>query len=377
MSMIYLDNSATTFPKPEEVYKALDYANRYLAFNAGRGGYEEASTANKIIQDTRGEVASFVNAQPSNVAFLSSATECLNIIINGLSLDDGDIVYISPFEHNAIVRPLYEIKKKKNIGILLIPFNQRTWLPDVSKLEGMMAFKKPKAVFVSQISNVTGLKVDYQTIFSISKKHGAVNILDSAQAFGILNPSLNNVDFCVFAGHKSLYASFGIAGIVSNRFDTLKITKSGGNGSDSLNHSMPNDGYARIESGSPNIVAIYGLMNSCKWLKQQNIFEKEKELTRYLINKLRECGKIKLYLPDNLEAVLGIVSVNVDGYRPEEVGTILNDEFRICVRTGFHCSPFVHDFIGSKERGGTVRISLGAFNTSGDVDSLISAFNTL
>lgn len=375
--MIYLDNSATTFPKPEEVYKALDYANRHLAFNAGRGGYDEASVATKIIQETRTEIASFVKRQSSDVAFLSSATECLNIIINGLALDDGDIVYISPFEHNAIIRPLYEIQKTKNIEILLIPFNQRTWLPDISKLEDMMVFKKPKAVFVSQISNVTGLKVDYHTIFSISKKYGSINVLDSAQAFGVLNPSLENVDFCVFAGHKSLYASFGIAGIISKKYDVLKITKSGGNGSDSLNHSMPQDGYARIESGSPNIVAIYGLLNSCKWIKKQHVLEEEKELTRYLINKLHECAKIKLYLPDDFETVLGIVSLNVDGYRPEEVGTILNDEFRICVRTGFHCSPFVHDFIGSRDCGGTVRISLGAFNTKSDVDSLISALNTL
>lgn len=286
--MIYLDNSATTFPKPEEVYQALDYANRHLAFNAGRGSYQQAKEASEIIQKTREEIGGFVGASSSDVAFLSSATESLNLIINGLSLEDGDNVYISPFEHNAIVRPLYEIQKYKKIEIMIIPFNQKTWLPDLYKLEGMMAFKKPKAVFVSQVSNVTGLMIDYKSIFEISKKYGAINVLDSAQAFGVFNPSLDDVDFCVFAGHKSLYASFGIAGIISKKFNVLKVTKSGGNGSDSLNHSMPDDGYARIESGSPNIVAAYGLLTSSKWLKRHNVFDEESKLTHYFINKLEK-----------------------------------------------------------------------------------------
>lgn len=154
--MIYLDNSATTFPKPEEVYEALDYANRNLAFNAGRGTYKASATATNIINQAREEIASFVKASPDDVAFLSSATECLNLIINGLSLEDGDVVYISPFEHNAIVRPLYELKKEKNVEIVFIPFGQKSWEPDCVKLNGMMALKKPKAVFVSQVSNVTG-----------------------------------------------------------------------------------------------------------------------------------------------------------------------------------------------------------------------------
>lgn len=167
--MIYLDNSATTFPKPEEVYKALDYANRNLAFNAGRGNYKKAQEVTKIIDETRASIASLVNLSAENVAFLSSATECLNIIINGLQLDDGDVIYISPFEHNAIVRPLFEIKKEKNIEIELIPFDKATWHPNLKKLDEMMAIKKPKAVFLSQISNVTGLMIDYLNVFELAK----------------------------------------------------------------------------------------------------------------------------------------------------------------------------------------------------------------
>lgn len=140
--MIYLDNSATTFPKPEEVYKALDFANRNLAFNSGRGNYKKAQEVTKIIDETREEIASLVNVGANNVAFLSSATECLNIIINGLQLTDGDIVYISPFEHNAIIRPLFEIQKEKKLEILQIPFDKKTWKPNLNKFEEMMAIKR-------------------------------------------------------------------------------------------------------------------------------------------------------------------------------------------------------------------------------------------
>lgn len=375
--MIYLDNSATTFPKPEEVYKALDFANRNLAFNSGRGNYKKAQEVTKIIDETRKEIASLVNANANNVAFLSSATECLNIIINGLQLDDGDAVYISPFEHNAIVRPLFEIQKEKKIEVILIPFDKKTWHPDLKKLDEMMAIKKPKAVFVSQISNVTGLMLDYENIFELAKKYQGLTVLDSAQAFGVVNPNLKNVDFCVFAGHKSLYASFGIAGIIAKDFSLLNVTKSGGTGSDSLNHYMPEKGYGRVEAGSPNIVAIYGLHESIKWLKNNDVFKHESTFTSHLINKLRDIENIVIYTPENHDDLLGIVSINIEGYSPADIGSILSNEFDIAVRTGYHCSPFVHEFIGSNKFNGTVRISLGAFNTENDIDKLIEALNTL
>lgn len=375
--MIYLDNSATTFPKPEEVYKALDYANRNLAFNSGRGNYKKSQEVTKIIDETRESIASLVKLTANNVAFLSSATECLNIIINGLQLNDGDVVYISPFEHNAIVRPLFEIQKEKKIEIIQIPFDKTTWHPNLEKFEEMMAIKRPRAIFVSQISNVTGLMLDYFSIFEKAKKYQAVTILDSAQSYGVVNPNLKNVDFCVFAGHKSLYASFGVAGIIAKNFGLLNVTKSGGTGSDSLNHYMPESGYERVEAGSPNIVAIYGLHESLKWLSNANVHENEKELTLYLIRKLKKIKNIVVYSPENVDDLLGIVSINVDGYNPSDVGSILSNEFDIAVRTGYHCSPFVHEFIGSNLYGGTVRISVGAFNTTDDIDKIIDALSTL
>lgn len=376
--MIYLDNSATTYPKPTIVYEALDFANKNLAFNAGRGNYKAANAASKIMDEARFEIADFVKVNPKEVAFLSSATEALNLIIFGIDFEDGDCVYITPFEHNAIVRPLYALKEHINIEILILPFDKKTWDPDYKKIEEMFSIKKPRAIFVSQLSNVTGLLIDYEKLFFMSKHYNCITVLDSAQAFGIKNPNLKNVDYCVFAGHKSLYASFGVAGIISCKYKDLKIVKSGGNGSDSLNHMMPASGHERIESGSPNIVAIYSLLESSKWLKNNNVLSHEKYLTKYLFNVLENLEKVLVYKPLDIDKILGIISINVKGYLSDEVASILSEEFDIAVRSGYHCSPFVHDFIGSNTFfKGTVRISLGAFNTIEDINQLIKALKTL
>lgn len=374
--MIYFDNSATTFPKPKCVYDALDYANRNLAFNAGRGQYNKAVEASNYIIEARKQIASFINCDYKSVTFLSSATESLNLIINGLKIVDGDNIYISPFEHNATVRPLYNLQRKIKFNIFIIPFLKESWDVDSVKLKNMFAANNPKAILLSSVSNVTGFKLPYSLIFGEAKKYSSINILDCAQSYGVIGTNKKDVDFIVFAGHKTLYASFGIAGFINLTNYELEIVKSGGNGSDSLNHYMPDKYYERYEAGSPNIVAIYGLIESCKWLKVNNVFNKEEELTKYLIKQLRKNKKIKLYAPDN-ENLFGIVSINVEGYTPDDVARILSDEFDICVRAGFHCAPFVHDFIDTKKFGGTVRVSIGFFNTYGDIDCLIDALKEI
>lgn len=373
--MIYLDNSATTFPKPECVYEALDKANREFAFNAGRGTYGGARKAFEIIEEARKAVASFCDANPDDVAFFSSATESLNIIINGLDLQDGDNVYITPFEHNAIVRPLYNIKKDKDINIFILPFNKETWDFENDKANDMFAMNPPKAVFVSHISNVTGYILPYEEIFKLAKQYNCITALDCAQSYGVLNPIIENVDFVVFAGHKSMYASFGIAGFINVNDIHLKITKSGGNGSDSLNHEMPDSHHFRYETGSPNVVAAHGLRASCEWLMNNNVFLHEKELSDLFISLLQPTLGVKLLIPPSRKSV-GIVSFCLDGFSASDVAAILSSEFNICVREGYHCSPFVHDFVGSIESG-TVRVSFGAFNTFDDVKVAVDAIKSI
>ncbi|MBQ8068455.1 MAG: aminotransferase class V-fold PLP-dependent enzyme [Solobacterium sp.] len=376
--MIYLDNAATTYPKPEEVYKALDYGNRNLAFNAGRGSYPSARSVTELIQETRQLLGDLLKVPGNTVSFESSATEALNIIINGIPFQSGDTVYISPFEHNAVVRPLYNLKEKIGINIELLPFDKKTWKFDEERAADLFALKNPKAVFISHISNVTGYILPFGTIFASAKRYNSITVLDCSQSLGILNPSVGNTDFVVFAGHKSLYASFGIAGFYNLTGIKLNVTKSGGTGSDSLNHKMPEDGPGRYESGSLNSVAVAGMNASLKWLENNNtLYSHEKELTDYLIDKLSNLPNVHLFLPEDVSKIVGIVSLAVNGYSSADVGSILSEEFDICVRTGFHCSPFIHELIGSKEFNGTVRLSVGAFNTKSELAKAVRALGTL
>ena len=155
--MIYLDNAATTFPKPEEVYNALDRANREYGFNAGRGGYKKSKNISKIIDDTRDQIASLIDCSGNSTIFTNSSTEALNIIIFGLEWNKGDNVYVSPFEHNSVMRPLNQIKKLYEINIIQIPFNKETWEVD-EKFEDMLILSKPKCIICSSKSNVTNWK---------------------------------------------------------------------------------------------------------------------------------------------------------------------------------------------------------------------------
>lgn len=375
--LIYLDNAATTFPKPEEVYEALDYANRNLAFNAGRGEYQQSTDAFNLIQDTREKLASFVNRDANEVIFTSSATESLNLIINGITIESGDHVYVSPFEHNAVMRPLKLLQEKVDFELKVLPFDKATWEPDLDSIKNEFALYHPKAIFISHISNVTGYVVPYKEIFEYGMQWNSINVLDCSQSFGVKNPdNLDLVNYMIFAGHKSLYASFGIAGFFKLKNDNLKVVKAGGTGSDSLNLDMPLEKPHRYESGSPNIVAIYGLNKSIDWLKNNDIEGKEEKLLQYLYEKVKDINGIEVYKPED-KLPFGILSINLDGYKSDELAEILNEDYDICVRSGYHCAPLVHDFLDSKKYNGTVRVSINYFNNNNDIDVLINALNSL
>lgn len=376
--MIYLDNAATTYPKPESVYRAMDFGMRNLSFNAGRGTYEAAREACRVIDKTRVLMAELAGCRPDHVVFSSSATEAMNQIVLGLNLEHGDIVYISPFEHNAIVRPLQRLITTVGIDLRLIPFKMDDWSIDVQAFKSELTVCQVKAVFVSQVSNVTGLMLPYQIIFDLARRSGAVTILDASQSFGILDADLSLVDFVVFAGHKSLYGPFGVGGFISTGNIVLDAVKAGGTGSDSLNPDMPDVMPGRYEAGSPNVVAINGLAAALEWRKMVDIRKVEDELCRYLIAKLRGLSSVSLFLPEGrVDDVFSIVSFSVAGYKASEIGEILEESFGISLRTGYHCAPFVHDLIQSRGFYGTIRASIGFFNVADDVDALVDALGQI
>lgn len=376
--MIYLDNAATTFPKPDCVYDKVNTVQRTMAVNVGRGSYSAASDAMRIVDETKQLLASFVGAAgPESVVFTPSATIAANEIVLGLEWDSFKNVYVTPFEHNAIVRPLFSKCQTHGIDIQMIPFDPQTHELDVEELGRLFAISPPDYVFINHVSNVTGTIVPIETIAKASKDYGAIVVVDGSQSIGLIPVDISkmDIDYLVFAGHKNLYASWGIGGFICNSSYKLKPTLSGGTGSDSLNLSMPESVPHGFEFASPNIIAIASLNTSLKWLTQESlekISRHKDRLMQRLVDGLCNC-KIQLYLPTNLADHTSVLSFNIPEYEADEIGFILNEDFDIAVRTGYHCAPFVHLFLNTIECKGTVRVSLGYFNTEDDIDALIDA----
>lgn len=373
--IIYLDNAATTFPKPNEVYDAMDYYLRNKCVNAGRSSYKLARESNDIINETRELLGNIVNTNKDNVIFTPSATIAFNQILGALEWKDIKNVYVSPFEHNAIMRTL----KYKGIDAIEIPFDPISFELDIQKFKIMLSERKPDLLLMSHVSNVTGYILPVNEISKLVNKYNPITIIDAAQSFGIVDITIDkeDYDFIVFAGHKSLYGPFGASGFINNyKGNNVKPYIVGGTGSDSTNLEMPKEAPYIYEPGSYNTYAIAGLNASLKWIKRignNNIYNHKKELSNILIDKLSKLDGIELYIPENKENHIGIVSFNIEGFDSEDVGKILDDEFSIAVRTGHHCAPIIGKFLGGQAEKGTVRISLGYFNTVEDVEAVVEA----
>ena len=378
--MIYLDNAATTFPKPDCVYEKMDQFNRTFAVNAGRGSYGLAQNASAVISDTKKRLRTLMHLEIDvPIIFSPSITIALNQIINGLQYRDRANIYISPYEHNAVARTLYKVKKEKQVNIFILPVDGETQEINLEKMKYAFIKNRPDYIFLNHVSNVNGYILPVKEIFEEGKKYESINVLDTAQSLGLIefNAYDYNIDIVAFAGHKCLYGPFGIGGFANISGLNLDPYITGGTGSDSLNLDMPEDSISKYEPASPNIVAIAGLQAALSVLDVEKNYKTEKELTEYLIEKIREIKKIKILMPENKDHHVGIVSFVMDGYDSNDIGTILDEDYGICVRTGYHCAPYVHDIIKDQKHKGTVRIGLGQFNKTSDIDELIKALKEL
>lgn len=372
--LIYLDNAATTFPKSIRVYDVMDEVSRTCAVNAGRGAYRLANKANSIIENTKKQLLELVNApSTSKVVFTPSITIALNMILQGIDWKKGDIVYISPYEHNAVARTLEKIRNDYQIEVRLMPLSDDYEI-NIRLLEDLFVMDKPKCVCCTGISNVTGYILPTNEIFEAAKIVNAITILDSAQSLGLIEQDCKNIDFIAFAGHKALYGPFGIGGFIYQNSVNLDTVIVGGTGSDSLNLAMPQEPPYRYEPASANIVAIAGLNAALEEMDVLGNYQNEKQLTEYLVRSLEKIPEVRLFIP-NRDNHIGIVSFNLrnSGLSADEVGRILDEEFGIAVRTGYHCAPYIHDIIGDIEYKGTVRIGLGKYNSYEDIDFLCEA----
>ena len=377
--MIYLDNAATTFPKPGVVYDAMDKINREGAVNAGRGSYKLALDASKLIAETKELLRRLINTDISSaVIFAPSVTIAMNQIVNGLRLRDKAVVYLSPYEHNAVARSVHELAKKKGLIVKEIPINSDLEI-DLEKMKYEFVKDRPDAIFCTHVSNVTGYILPVKEIFEESKKYDCINILDSAQSLGLveIQANLMKIDIIAFAGHKTIYGPLGIGGFINISGIPLDVFISGGTGSDSLNLEMPDGKESKYESASCNIVAVAGLNAALKVIDPVFCMRWEKELSDYLIDQLYSMKKIKVYLPGNQKQHVGIVSFVVQGFSSEDIGTILDEDFDIAVRTGYHCAPFIHKYLRDTGNQGTVRVGLGQFSTMNDIDKLIAGLKEI
>ena len=376
--MIYFDNAATTFPKPEIVYNKMDSFYRENGVNSGRGSYKKAALADDLINETRLLIKKIVGLNEDYKVILnSSATESINLILKGLDWKPGDVICYTPFEHNAVLRALYYLEEEQ-VELVQIPFNRSTLELEKDKFINKIDNRNVKMFVFTQISNVIGNELPLRDIIEIKDRMDALLLVDGAQAAGLTNPPKDGIDYYIFAGHKTLYGPFGIGGFLINK-NAVKPEPllHGGSGSDSELKDMPDHLPTKYEAGSPNIHAISGLNAALKWLLEigvNNIYNHKKALTEKLIKELNEFFDIKLYLPRNLDKHIGIVSVKFSSQSPTEINKILNENYDISVRTGLHCSPEIHKFLGSYPEG-LVRFSLGYFNTFDQIEVLKDSLN--
>lgn len=375
--MIYFDNAATTFPKPDSVLDGIDKFNRTFAVNVNRGQYDVSAKAGEIVSETRNMLLKLLDAENSHkVIFAPSATIALNMVIQGIDYNNVKTVYITPFEHNAVLRPLNYIKEKYDINVVELAVDRNKMQYDLEAIKYQFQNKKPDVVIVSHASNVCGIIAPIKEIFAYAKKYNSITLVDMAQSCGLVDISLREVqaDFAVFAGHKTLYASLGVGGFLIKNGAYLSPVLYGGTGVKSALPKQPDELPEKYEVGSLNTPAIAGLYYSLKWLlglnKGQVLKIEEKNYDK-LYNLLSKYAIIKMHGVSKNS--VGIISCTFDGLAPDNVGQILASK-DIAVRTGLHCSPNAHKFLNTYPAG-TVRFSTSYFTSDKDFEELEKALD--
>lgn len=371
----YFNNAATTFPKPEEVYSFTDKFYRESGINSGRG---QNTSANKLTQETRDLLLEMFHCPAKKVVFTPSATEAINIILQGIPMADNYNVYVSPFEHNAVMRVLNHLQSLYKINIITLSVAEKDLYYDIEKIKYQFAENRPNLVIISHASNVCGVVAPIKDICTMSHKYGSINVIDMCQTAGLIDTDLSCdiYDFVVFAGHKTLYATFGIAGFICNGSIKPKPLIFGGAGIDSANPEVPETIPERYEVGSQNVMAIAGLHAALTWIKKTGInfiYSTEKENLNKLLGVLSVYENIRSIISATSVEQTGIVSCTFDGYSSDNIGQILS-KHGIEVRTGLHCAPLAHKFLGTFPAG-TVRFSVGVFNTEDDFTMLKQALD--
>ncbi|MFC1864353.1 aminotransferase class V-fold PLP-dependent enzyme [Chloroflexota bacterium] len=377
--MIYLDNAATSWPKPESVYRTMDEFLRTKGGNPGRGSHSLAVAARETVEETRVLVARLINAPDKDrVIFTLNCTDALNLGLKGL-LRPGDHVITSSIEHNSVVRPLRKLEQQ-GVKITRLPPSQADGVVSVQDIEEAIT-KDTKLVVVTHASNVNGVIQPIEEYGTMAKKHRVIFMVDAAQTAGKypIDVQACNIDLLACSGHKGLFGSPGTGVLYVGDQVTLDSLREGGTGSHSELEEQPVELPYKYESGTINSIGASGLGAGLKYIYAERlgrIRAHELYLTGRLIVGLSRIPGVTLYTAKDGAKQAPVISFNIKGYEPGEVGAILDQAFDIKVRTGLHCAPAAHKTLGTYPSG-TVRLSPGYFNTEEEIELTLQALERI
>ncbi len=375
---IYLDNAATSWPKPPAVYDAADRYLRQCGAPHGRSGYREAMDASRIVQRARRGVAELIGVgDPRHIVFTYSGTDSLNLAIRGV-VRPGDHVVTTVCEHNSVLRPLRWLAEHANVEVTYVPCDGAGFVsPD-----DVRAALRPKTRLAAVVhaSNVTGAVQSIAEIGAVVREHDALYLVDAAQSLGHIPIDVAScgVDLLAAPGHKALMAPLGV-GVLYIRPDLEREVaplRCGGTGTQSDDDRQPDELPDRFEPGNHNLPGLAGLAAALDYLKERTVDDvnvHHHALTARLLGGLHEIEGLTVYGPPNANRRTSVVSLNHRGYDPQEFAAMLDASHRVQCRAGLHCAPRMHAALGTAELGGAVRLSAGCLTTAEDIDVALAA----
>jgi cysteine desulfurase/selenocysteine lyase len=377
--MVYLDNAATSYPKPDVVYREMERCMREYCANPGRGGHQMSLASGRAVIEAREEISKFFNIPDSmQLCFTKNATEALNIAITGL-LKHGDHVITTSMEHNSVLRPLKTLERDEGVELTIICGNE---LGEVDVDEVKKAIKRNTKLIVCTLSsNVNGVMLPVKELGRLASEKGITFLVDASQGAGVVKIDVNdlNIDMLAFPGHKSLLGPQGTGGLYVKRGIAIKPLMKGGTGSSSEILFQPETMPDYLESGTLNTPGIVGLCSGIKFINScglDNLRFYKYMLLKRLIEGIKEIKGAILYSPIDINRNTGIAAMNFKGIDSNEICYRLDRQYNIAARAGLHCAPLAHKTLGTANTG-IVRFSIGCFNTIEDIDYTLEALKSI
>lgn len=371
--MIYLDNAATTWPKPNQVVEAVASSMKYYGANPGRSGHKMAIRTSEKIYECRELISDFFGLNNAgNVIFTQNATHALNIVINGI-LKSGDHAICSVMDHNSVLRPLFA--KRDEVEVSYAKANSEG-LVDVSDFKRLIK-SNTRLIVMTHVSNVCGTIMPIEEVAKMCHDNGILFLLDASQSAGIINIDMQkmNIDFLAAPGHKALYGPMGTGVLCINCEQQLTPLMTGGTGSYSKELSQPLELPDRLESGTLNLPGICGLAEGVRYVNRigiNNIYEHEMKLTSYILNGLANIKDINIIGKNTVDGRTGVVAFTHNNKDCVEIAEYLSSSYSIATRSLYHCAYLAHEALGTSD-GGAVRVSTGVFNTLSEIKMLLYA----